>query len=257
MTLLSRPLPAVAPRRPPQELANATLVEWHAVGPTAALVTLELDTPLDGYCAGQYVALGVRRPDGWLRRPYSVVSLTRGGRWLELFVRRVAGGALSPLLWQLEPGDRLHAGQPRGLFGLDSGSGRGRLFVGAGTGVAPLLAMLAACAARRDRMPATLIHGAAYAHELVFDDRFERWRSSGLDLRYLPTISRPADPTNEGWGGLVGRAETIIERLTAVATIDVSDTIAYVCGSPPMVANASAALAAIGFTREQIRCERF
>jgi ferredoxin-NADP reductase len=32
---------------------------------------------------------------------------------------------------------------------------------------------------------------------------------------------------------------------------------AYVCDSPPMVANSSAALAAIGFTRERIRCERF
>jgi len=77
-----------------------------------------------------------------LQRTYSVVSLDGRGRVIELLIKRLADGQLSPVLWQLGPGARLHVGPARGLFTWPGGDTYEHVFVAAGTGIAPFVAML-------------------------------------------------------------------------------------------------------------------
>ena len=261
MTIAARPLPLRA--LPPQRLAgaqpapNSTLIVRRDVGSSSALFLFDLDVAIAGYRAGQYVALGLTNGPGIVQRPYSVVSVGFGGRRVELLVRRVERGALSPLLWLLPAGSRVHIGPPRGLFTLAADGAHDRWFVGAGTGVAPLLAMLAQAAARSENKRATLIHAVSYADELVFADRFDQWRSQGLDLRYLPTVSRPGEPRNAGWAGEVGRAEAQLARVALRPGFDPARTVAYICGNPSMVDECSALLRNAGMSDRAIRAERF
>lgn len=262
MTLLSRPLPArplplsTAVARS-AGAANATLVARRDVGRSAALFALWLDAPLVAYQSGQYVAVGLPVAGDLVQRPYSIVSASAEGRRIELFVRLVPGGALSPSLLRRDQGARLRVGPPRGMFTLEIGDRRPRLLVGAGTGVAPLLAMLEDSTVRADGVPATLVHGVSHADELVFDNRLVAWRERGLALDYRPTVSRPLEPRSEGWSGRCGRAEVQLAAVVSEHDFEPDNVVAYLCGSPAMVEQASFVLADAGVPRSAIRVERF
>lgn len=262
MTLLSRPLPArpLPPRPaalPVGPSANATLAARRDVGRSAALLTVTLDAPLAGYRAGQYVALGLSDAPGAAQRPYSVVSAAAEGQAIELFVRLVPAGVLTPRLWQVRAGDRLHVGRPRGMFVFDDADWRRPLLVGAGTGIAPLLAMLEHAARQGERRSLTLVHGVSFADELVFGERLAAWRGMGLQLDYRPTVSRPADPANDGWRGRVGRAEAELEAALDEDGCNARTVVGYLCGNPHMVDACTRVLVGVGVPGEAIRAERF
>jgi ferredoxin-NADP reductase len=257
VTLLARALPVRVATSGQVMATNATLVARRAAGRSAGLYVIELDVPLAGYRPGQYVALGMWIDGAAVQRPYSVVSLSADRRRVELLIRRVPGGALSPRLHDREPGGRVRIGPPRGVFVFDASDRRRRLFVGAGTGVAPLLAMLQLASSVGDAVPATLVHAVSFADEFVFGDRLASWHASGLDLDYRRTVSRPAEPRNAGWQGRHGRAEVQLLGMVGQTAFRPAEWVAYVCGNPPMVDACQSILACTGLAPEAIRAERF
>jgi NAD(P)H-flavin reductase len=64
---------------------------------------------------------------------------------------------------------------------------------------------------------------------------------------YVPTISRPSDPANEGWAGKTGRTEAILASICREFGLDPLDSVAYLCGNPDMTDYSAAVLAALGF----------
>ena len=264
---VQRPLPDARPSRlhslPPSvvggralPLANATLAAREDVTATLAVLVLALDTPLGMFKPGQYVSLGVEHAGELVQRPYSIVSLDRTGTRVELFIRRLPDGKLSNLLWALPAGSLVRVGQARGLFTLDASDGRPRLLIGTGTGLAPLLAMLADAAGRRDATPNVLIHGVSYYAELAYGERIASWMARGVPIDYRPSVSRPHEQRNSGWNGPVGRAETQVERLL-LENPALTSSPAYLCGNPDMIEACRRVLVAAGVAPADIRAEQF
>ena len=235
---------------------NATIAARADMTDTLCAFTFALDSALGEFKPGQYVSLGVAESGGLTQRPYSIVSVDDSGRWLELFIRRVRDGALSGRLWPLAVGSRVRVGPARGLFALDPADQRERLLIGTGTGLAPLLAMLESMALRGDTTRAVLIHGVSYQDELAFGERVQGWVEGGLPIDYLPAVSRPDDPRNASWPGLVGRADAILGRVLAEWP-STRGGVAYMCGNPDMVEACSKVLADAGFVDSDIRAEKF
>lgn len=246
----SQPLPRSAPA------PNATLATRVELTESMAIFGIVLDSPMIGFKPGQYVSLGLARDDGLLQRAYSIVALGADGFRVELFIRRVPDGALSPLLWTLEPGARVRLGPPKGLFVLDADDPRPRVFIGTGTGLAPLLAMLGELAARGDGAPNVLIHGVSYRTELAYAERVESWLGGGLDLWYIPAVSRPDDSRNSGWTGTTGRADAVLARVLGEDR-SLAAGVAYMCGNPSMIEACSAVLTEGGMAASDVRSERF
>lgn len=259
MTVL-RALPArgAAPALSARPLAtlNATLASREDVTATMAVFVVVLDAPLGAYRPGQYVSLGVERGGELIQRPYSIVSLGMSGTRAELLIRRLPDGRLSNLFWALPLGARVRVGPPRGLFVLDADDPRPRLLVGTGTGLAPLLAMLADSAARRDAALNILIHGVSYWAELAYGERIAGWAAAGLPIDYRPTVSRPHERRNAGWGGPVGRAEIQLARLLSESAA-ARGGVAYLCGNPDMIESCRRVLLAAGVTSADIHAEQF
>jgi propane monooxygenase reductase subunit len=256
MTML-RSLPArsvAAGRRP--AAANATLVARVEITGTLGVFAVALDAPLGAYKPGQYVSLGVEHAGELVQRPYSVVSLGRGGTEVELFIRRLPDGRLSNLLWALPVGARVRVGPARGLFVLDREDALPRLLIGTGTGLAPLLAMLDDAAARADTTPNVLIHGVSWFAELAYSSRIRQWQASGLPIDYQPTVSRPHERRNLGWAGPVGRAESQVERIL-LDNPGLADGPAYLCGNPDMIDACRRVLLAAGVAPGDIQAEQF
>ncbi|HEV3485397.1 MAG TPA: FAD-binding oxidoreductase, partial [Vicinamibacterales bacterium] len=246
------PTAAVKPALQP----NATLLAREDVTDSMAAFTVALDEPFDKFRPGQYVSLGVVGEAGLIQRPYSIVSLDGDRDRVELFIRRVPDGALSSRLWRLPIGARVRVGQPKGLFVLDEADSRPRLFIGTGTGLAPLLAMLEAIMERGDGATSVLIHGVSYRDELAYGYRIASWMATGLPLVYRPTLSRPDDPRNAGWRGLTGRADTAIGRLLVEMPF-LRGGVAYMCGNGSMVDICTKMLVDSGLAPQDVRAEQF
>ena len=264
---VQRPLPDVRPdplhSLPPavvgtraQPAPNATLVSRVEITATLGVFVVVLDAPLGPYRPGQYVSLGVERGGELVQRPYSIVSLDRTATRVELFIRRLPDGRLSNLAWGLAIGARVRVGPARGLFVLDRADTRRRLMIGTGTGLAPLLAMLADGAERHDATPSVLVHGVAYFAELAFGGRIAKWVAAGLPVTYLPTVSRPHERRNEGWAGATGRAEAQIAALLDEQPAWRGGT-AYLCGNPDMIESCRSVLLAAGIAPHDIHAEQF
>lgn len=247
--------PAQVTARPVPQ-ANATILVRHDFTDTMAHFTMQLDSALGAFRPGQYVSLGVVEGGALVQRPYSIVAHDEAARRVELFIRRVPNGALSGRLWQLDRGARVRLGPARGLFVLDSADLRQRLFIGTGTGLAPLLAMLEDLAKRGDDTPNVLIHGVSYQDEAVYRHRIGAWIRSGLHIDYLPSVSRPDDLRNVGWAGLTGRADAILARVLDEWP-EVRAGVAYMCGNSDMIAGCTTVLREGGFESADIRAEQF
>ncbi len=251
--------PAASPLQPqarPSREPNATLAARIEVTDSMAVFSVVPDEPFSGFRPGQYVSLGVVVEDALLQRAYSLVSVSGDGYRLELFIRKVPTGALSPLLWTLAPGTRVRIGPPKGLFVLDAADTRPRIFVGTGTGLAPLLAMLGDLHGRADRSANVLIHGVSHCDELAYADRIAGWVSGGLDVWYVPAVSRPDDPRNATWHGTTGRADAVLARVLA-ADPAFSGGVAYMCGNGNMLQSCRTLLLAAGMAEQDVRSEHF
>jgi len=266
VTIANRPLPparALPDALPGRVLdqarltSNATLVSRHDLTESLGVFTLERDEPLQRFEAGQYVSVGITVGGRLLQRPYSVVSLTNGSRQAELLVKRLASGDFSPRLWRLGPGTRLRVGAARGLFKWSSSGESQSIFVAAGTGVAPFVAMLDELRQSGTRHRVTVIQASSYADELAFGSRMANCESGSLTVDYRPTISRPADPRNAGWDGRIGRAEEQLALLLGELGSGSGLPIVYLCGGGATVEACSRVLTTAGVVPDRIRSEKF
>lgn len=223
---------------------------------TAATFVLRLSREGLVFRAGQHVAL---RPAGQPdERDYSLYAGEQEP-FLEVLVREVPEGVVSPRLGACRPGDALHLGGPTGVFVLDrrdvpeaggaggqpgaasggrSGAGGGArrplLFVASGTGVAPFHAMFRTWPG----LPATLVHGVRHAAE-AYD------RADFPPDRHVLCTSRERAP-----GAFPGRVTDWL-RAHPVAP----GTAVFLCGNAQMIYDAQDILTAQGVPPQAISTE--
>ena len=255
--LPARPLPAAGGTRLARGvLDNATLVDRLDLTAGLAIFTIRPDGGPLRFQPGQYVSLALRVDGSPVLRPYSIASPDDGRADFELLIRRADDGALTSRLWALDPGARLFVGPPRGVFTVLADDAREHLLVGAGTGLAPLMAMLARLAERQHPPRTVLLHGASHATELAYAQRLRAWADQGW-LDYRPSVSRPEDAESAGWRGLVGRIDVQLERALAEPARAPGDMVAYLCGNDGMVRGARELLAGAGVPPSATHAESF
>jgi ferredoxin/flavodoxin---NADP+ reductase len=244
-------LTGIAPRSRAPRGTNATLVARQDLGHAMARFRFRHDDGPRSFVAGQYLTIGL--PDRSVPpRPYSIACGPNSPE-LDFVISLVAGGALSPALFALRVGERVHLGEPRGLFLLDDGDARDHLLIGTGSGIAPLLSMVAALGARLIPPRTVLLHGVRVCDELaglgMSTHRDRRW------LSYRPTVSRVA--AVDIWPGRRGRVGPHLDALIDGGELAPERTAAYLCGNPAMIDACGSRLSAAGLPVDAIRTERF
>lgn len=216
-----------------------------AVEPVAEdIVRLQVAVGADlAFEPGQYVRI---QPEGTaIARSYSMAN-PPGGRLLEFYIRRVAGGAFSEWLAQARVGDRLALSAPHGTFFLRD-EARPRLFVAGGSGMAPFLSMLRGMGAAARSVPTTVLIGARTPGHLFAMQELQSLRGEmpGLELRLA--VEQGGGPHSHA-----GYPTDLIHGLG----LDPATRV-YLCGPPPMVEAGRAAVQAAGLARGDVLCERF
>lgn len=168
--------------------------------------------------------VGILAPGSSVPRFYSLASGSEDG-FLEICVRRMAGGLCSTYLHGLKPGDRVRAYiRPNPGFTLPHGS-RPLVFIGAGTGVAPLAGFIR----RNDRhVPMHLYYGGRDpAQDFYFDTEIRRW----LEEQRVASL-RTAFSRVPGGGGHV--QDALRRDAPRLRELLAGGAIVRVCGSRPM-----------------------
>lgn len=186
-----------------------------------------------------------------VRRAYSPANVANWDGLLEFYIRLLPGGAMSEYLAnRAKIGDVLTISSADGEFVLAENGLRPRWFLAGGTGLSPLLSMLRRMAEWGDPQPARLFFGVTRHGEVFAQDEIAALSDSLPDFRADTLVWNP-DPA---WKGAVGNP---VELAAAeIAELDEMPDV-YLCGPPPMMDAAFAALTAAGVPEDQIHAERF
>lgn len=204
------------------------------------------------FIPGQFATLGLESDGKRIERPYSIASAPFENE-IEFFVELVPEGALTPRLYALQPGDKLLMRKvAKGKFTLDTESGRKHhLLICTVTGVAPFVSFVRALSKdwKEGRFDGShklyLLNGASRPWEFGYKDELTRAAAELPWFTYVPTVSRPWDHSE--WDGEIGRADDVLRKYADHWELDASNTTAYLCGHPDMIANGKAILKRRGF----------
>jgi ferredoxin--NADP+ reductase len=184
--------------------------------------------------AGQWINLGLPRSRD--QREYSVYS-SPSDDFLEVLVKEIPDGTVSPALRRCRPGDPLEVEGPHGSFTLVEGARESArfLFCATGTGVSPFH-----CFARSSPgLDYLLLHGIRSPEEAYDRATFE-------EPRIVPCVSRGAVPPGAHHG-----------RLTDYLSSHPVDPsrYCYLCGNSDMIYETYALLRDSGVPHSQIFAE--
>jgi len=214
------------PVRPRTVHANRSL------GPDAFILTFERRQ--EAIRAGRHVGVGL---PGSETRPYSLFS-GEGDPFLEILVRRVGGGLVSPQLAVLQAGDQVKVEAPQGRFTLAlSQPGEKVLFLATGTGIAPFRSFIRS----RPGLDYTLVHGVRDPR----DDFGAGFADQGR--RVLCVSGSPVPP-----GAFAGRITSWLDGIDP----KVYDRV-YLCGNARMILEALPKLVDGGLDEERIHTETY
>jgi ferredoxin-NADP reductase len=137
--------------------------------------------------AGQYLGIGVQVEGRWHWRSYSLTSPPTGDQeLLEITVKAMPEGFLSEhLVRGLEPGTVVRLAPPQGNFVLPDPPPAKMLFLAAGSGVTPILAMLRTLDRRGQVPDVVLIQSAPDAARMLFREELHELSSRHPAFRHV------------------------------------------------------------------------
>ncbi|MGV9713116.1 ferredoxin reductase [Gordonia sp. NPDC003424] len=130
----------------------------------------------DSYKPGQYVGIGLQLDGRWHWRSYSLTSIgSTDGQHIAITVKANPDGFLSThLVDGIAPGTIIRLAAPKGDFHLPEPLPSSILFLTAGSGITPVMAMLRSLR-RHDQQPDIVhIHSAPTREDTIFLDELER-----------------------------------------------------------------------------------
>jgi ring-1,2-phenylacetyl-CoA epoxidase subunit PaaE len=205
---------------------------------------------------GQHLTLRTDISGQDVRRSYSICAPTGGA--LRIAVKRTPGGAFST--WAndaLRAGAALDVMPPMGHFGVagEQQGARHYLGVAAGSGITPLLSIVATALVTEPRSRFTLIYGNRASATVMFRDELAALKDRNLGRFNLVHVLSREPQDIELLHGRIDRikADAIFERWVHVDDVDY----AYLCGPEGMMDAVRASLLAHGMPADRIRIERF
>lgn len=211
-----------------------------------------LDYPADAdtrFTAGQFMMIHLEKDGLAQKKPYSIASPPSLAGKIELSIKLVEGGYVSTWFFKLKEGDVIHTSLPYGVFHVKEPLADRMVFVGTGTGIAPLRSMILDLYDRGCKSRIDLIFGNRYETDVLYKEEWEELERKHPTFRFIPTVSRPKD-----WKGETAYVQQIVKREYAGQTDGISF---YGCGLVPMCKELKATLLEMNIPKERIHFEQF
>ena len=228
----------------------------------AVAITLQVPDALRSgfnFKAGQFLTLRATIDGNDVRRSYSISSsqnsYARNGT-LEVGIRPVQGGVFSN--WaatQLKVGDVLRVMPADGRFTVQRPRAIHRVGFAAGSGITPILSILASTLEEQPESKFTLVYGNRRMDSVMFNEALQDLKDRYPNrLTLIHVLSRQAQevPLLEGRID-EAKVKEIVNSLLPAASMDE----VFICGPEAMIEATEKALLEVGVPARNIRTERF
>lgn len=177
---------------------------------------------------GQYAQLKV--PGIEVIRAYSIASNPKITHEIELIIRMVPKGKATTYVHKaLELGDKVIVTGPYGNFYLQEDSNRDMVCIAGGSGKAPIRSILHYLKDQGMPRKVKYFFGARSKKDLYYTEEFVELAKEFPNFEYIPALSDPLPEDN--WEGDVGLITEVVDKHCG----DLSESEAYLCGSPGMI----------------------
>jgi ring-1,2-phenylacetyl-CoA epoxidase subunit PaaE len=228
--------------------------------PDSVAITFDVPDELrDAYrfTPGQHVAIRCDLGGRGVRRNYSICPPVSSGR-LRIGVKRLPGGAFSSYaIERLAPGDVLEVMTPVGRFGtaLDPANSKHYAAIAAGSGITPVLSLLASTLETEPASEFTLFYGNRDVGSIMFLEELQDLKDRYPDRFTLLHFLSAERQQSELLAGRISR-----DKLTRLlGTVLPPGRIAewFLCGPLPLVQETQAVLASYGVPSGHVHTELF
>ena len=208
---------------------------------------------------GQFLTLRTMLEGKEARRSYSICSphqrYSNDGE-IDVGIKPVEGGSFSCWATQsLRPGDTIEVMPPDGRFTPRVAGARHRVGFAAGSGITPMLSIIATTLAQDSASSFTLVYGNQRLNTIMFNEALQDLKDSyPARLALIHLLSRQPQETTL-LNGRIDEAKVgeLLRTLLPVAGIDE----AFLCGPEGMIDAAQSALLAAGLAPDRVHAERF
>lgn len=208
------------------------------------------------FAPGQHLTVRLAG-EGDVRRNYSICSSVGDSR-LRVAVKRLAGGVFSTYAtMQLAPGDELEVMTPTGRFttALDPTRRRHYAAIAAGSGITPVISIVASALAVEPGSRCTVIYGNRTTSSIMFLEELEDLKNRYPGRLHLVHVLSQEEQEVPLLNGRINR-----DRLTRMlATLLPPDTVDewFLCGPYAMVVEARQTLLGHGVAAARVHLELF
>src|SRR5574343_2110337 len=229
----------------------------------AGAVAISLAVPAElreafDFAPGQFLTVRANIDGADVRRSYSISSprsrLAQGE--LELGIRPVEGGVFSN--WaasQLKAGDTLRVMPPEGRFTVQKQRAIHRVGFAAGSGITPILSILATTLEEQPESKFTLVYGNRRMDSVMFNEALQDLKDrypSRLTLIHILSRQAQEVPLLEGRID-ADKVRSIVATLLPARSMDE----VFICGPEAMIEETEKTLLEAGVKADRIRTERF
>lgn len=209
---------------------------------TDDVILLKLSKP-DNFTfkAGQFITLKITNNNQTKPRSYSILNPPNSNT-LELCIKIVQDGFASQIFKDITIGQTLPAIGPLGHFVFEDDQVKEHIFIGTGTGVAPLYSMILQHLNQDKKF--TLIFGVRHLSGLFLHQLFQQLQRSNSNFTYIPTLTR------DSWPHATGRVQTHLPK-------DLTNKAFYICGLKEMVLETKQTLEKANVPKNLIHFERY
>jgi len=229
-----------------------------AITDDSVAITFAVPVELAGeyeFSAGQH--LTIRRGGDDVRRSYSICS-PAGSGVLRIGVKRIPGGEFSAYAaHELKVGDELDVMTPLGRFGttLDPANAKHYVFAAAGSGITPVLSLVATILAVESASRVTLLYGNRTAGSVMFADDLADLKDRYAERLHLVHVLSRESTEVELFSGRID-AERLRRMFATILPLESVDEW-FLCGPYAMVVGAQELLLGEGVARERVHAELF
>ena len=225
-------------------------------------VRIALDVPEDlrdeyAFHAGQHLPVQIERDGKKVRRTYSICS--EQGEWpLQIGVRIQPGGQFSEFAAkELNIGDSLDVMPPNGQFHavLDASNEKQYLGFAAGSGITPILSIIASVLHEEPGSRFALFYGNRTQNSTMFIDDLYALKNRYPERLQLHFLFSQEEQEFEVASGRLDDAKVreLVEHFCGGAEPDE----AFVCGPDTMIDTVTVTLTNLGIPAENVHAERF
>ncbi|MGZ8224530.1 MAG: FAD-binding oxidoreductase [Methylobacter sp.] len=209
---------------------------------------------LFSYKPGQFITFILNINGQEIRRSYSMSSSPSRPHLLEVTIKRIPGGLVSNWFCdQVKLGDVLTIKGPAGKFTCFNYPSNKMLFIGAGSGITPILSMSRWIADTASDVNVKLLASFKSPRDIIFRKEFEMLsaRSSGFQVGVTVTSGWQG---TDFWTGFTGR---VSNHLLNMFVPDIHDRDIFLCGPEPFAETVTKILNDMDYDMSRFHTESF